>query len=273
MNKLLPKLSLTLLLIGELAFGSFAYAQTATKASQLDAAVNGSWRAPENRVRDKYRHPLETLKFFGVRPDATLIELYPGGKAYYAEILAPFLHDHGQYIAVNSGDEQENVGQKAKFAADNLHFGKVKIITLTPSAIEFGPDNSADYFVTFRNVHNFAEKDNGQEKLFRAIFKVLKPGGVLGIEDHRAAAGKSFDEIKTTGYLPEAFVIAEAKKAGFKLEASSDINNNPKDTKNYPKGVWTLPPSYAEGDKDRAIFSAIGESDRMTLRFVKPKNQ
>ncbi len=238
---------------------------------QLEAAVNGSWRAPENTARDKYRHPLETLAFFGIKPDATLIELFPGGKAYYAEILAPFLHDHGQYIAVNGANESENAGQKEKFAADPNHFGKIKILSLTPSTINFGPENSADYFLTFRNVHNFAANNSGQENLFKEIFKVLKPGGILGIEDHRAAEDKTFEDVKDSGYLPEAFVIAEAEKAGFKLEARSDINNNAKDTKNYPKGVWTLPPTYAEGDKDRAIFAAIGESDRMTLRFMKPK--
>lgn len=274
MKKTLLNLSfaLTVTALGLLT-ANLAHAADVNKKvqKQLEAAVSGSWRAPENTARDKYRHPLETLSFFEVKPDATLIELFPGGKAYYGEILAPFLHDHGQYIAVNVTGEPEDAGQKEKFAADQKHFGKIKILSIKPPTIDFGAENSADYFLTFRNVHNFAMQNNAQQDLFKAIFKVLKPGGILGIEDHRAAEGKTFEEVKTTGYLPEAFVIAEAEKAGFKLEASSDINNNPKDTKDYAKGVWTLPPTYEEGDKDRAVFAAIGESDRMTLRFVKPK--
>jgi predicted methyltransferase len=257
-----------------LALSYCAQADTASSTQhQLEKNINGSWRAEENRVRDTYRHPLQTLSFFGVKPNATVIELFPSGKAYYTEILAPFLHDHGQYIAINVTNEKEDAGQKEKFAADPVHYDKIKTINITPPIFSFGADNSADYFLTFRNVHNFAMMKGAQAELFKAIFKVLKPGGILGVVDHRAAEGKTLEDVIKSGYLPEAFVIAEAEKAGFKLQARSDINNNPKDTKDYPKGVWTLPPTLEEGDKDRAQYLAIGESDRMTLRFVKPKTK
>lgn len=264
------------LLLAVFAFALFigssktVYAAAATSTQkQLEAAIAGSWRAKQNIARDKYRHPLQTLTFFGVTPEATVIELLPSGAAWYSEILAPFLHDQGQYIVVNVAADPEDAGQKEKFAADPARYGKVKILEITPPEIDFGAPASADYFLTFRNVHNFAVKGD-QARLFSAIFKVLKPGGVLGVVDHRADSEKNLAEVLQSGYLPEAFVIAEAEKAGFKLVASSPVNNNAKDSKNYPQGVWSLPPTLAEGEKDRKKYLAIGESDRFTLRFIKP---
>lgn len=275
MKKTLPSVTHGLgliIVILVLFISSSISVQAAAKSSaqqQLEAAVAGAWRSPQNIARDKYRHPLQTLTFFGVTPTATLIELLPSGTAWYTEILAPFLHDHGEYIAVNIPGNPEDAGQKEKFAADPAHYGKIKILEITPVSIDFGAPGSADFFLTFRNVHNFAMKGD-QGKLFNAIFKVLKSGGVLGVVDHRAEAGKSLEQVLDSGYLPEDFVIAEAEKAGFKLIASSVINNNIKDSKNYPQGVWTLPPTLAEGEKDRKKYLAIGESDRFTLRFIKP---
>lgn len=237
---------------------------------QLEDNISGSWRSEKNKARDQYRHPLQTLMFFGVKPDTKVIELFPSGTAWYTEILAPFLHDKGQLTIINVSGNPEDAGQKEKFAADPIHYGKIKVTEITPQAMNFGEANSADFFLTFRNVHNFAMHDD-HGKLFAEIFRVLKPGGIMGVVDHRAAEGKTFADVKNTGYLPEAFVIAEAEKAGFKFEASSPINNNPKDIKNYPKNVWSLPPSFEEGDTNREKYSAIGESDRFTLRFVKPK--
>jgi predicted methyltransferase len=259
------------LLILSLSVGTAmpAYADKSVQ-KQLETNIAGSWRSEKNKARDKYRHPLETLTFFGVTPKANVIELFPGGNAWYTEILAPFLHDSGQLTIINVKDEKEDVGQKEKFAADPAHYGKLKIIEITPNSINFGAPDSADFFLTFRNVHNFAMHDD-QAKLFAEIFRVLKPGGVLGIEDHRAATEKTISEVKMSGYLPEEFVIAEAEKAGFKLEARSQINNNPKDTKDYPNGVWSLPPTFADGDANKDKYLAIGESDRLTLRFIKPK--
>jgi predicted methyltransferase len=259
----LPVLGLSLLC-------STAQAADANAEQQLQTAVNGTWRATENRARDQYRHPLQTLTFFGVKPNATVIELFPGSKAYYSEILAPLLSDKGQYVVINNSERQADADQQAKKFAAAAHFKKVKVLSITSEIFNFGTENSADMVLTFRNVHNFA-MGNKQSTLFAEIFKVLKPGGVLGVVDHRAAAGKTFAEVKDTGYIPEAFVIAEAEQAGFKLDASSAINNNSQDTKDYAKGVWTLPPTLAEGEKDRAKYLAIGESDRFTLRFVKPK--
>lgn len=237
---------------------------------QLEENINGSWRSEKNKARDKYRHPLETLMFFGVKPNAKVIELFPSSNAWYTEILAPFLRDKGQLTIINFKGEREDVDQKEKFAADPEHYSKLKIVDVSAQSLSFGEANSADFFLTFRNVHNFAMNDT-HEQFFAEAFKVLKPGGILGIVDHRAAEGKTLADVKKTGYVPEAFVIAEAEKAGFKLEARSDINNNPKDVKNYPKNVWSLPPVLAEGEVDRDKYLAIGESDRFTLRFVKPK--
>lgn len=248
-----------------------AYAANEKKIQkQLEENINGSWRTEKNKARDKYRHPLETLLFFGVKPEAKVIELFPGTNAWYTEILAPFLRGKGQLTIVNFKREREDTEQKEKFAGDPERYSKLKVVEISAQSMSFGEPNSADFFLTFRNVHNFAMNDT-YEQFFVEAFKVLKPGGILGIEDHRAAEGKTFAEAKKSGYLPEAAVIAEAEKAGFKLEARSDINNNPKDTKNYPKSVWSLPPVLAEGDVDREKYLAIGESDRFTLRFVKPK--
>jgi predicted methyltransferase len=188
---------------------------------------------------------------------------------WYAEILAPYLRDKGHYIGANAKSDREDVGQKERITSRPAQFDKAEIREFVFNDPSFGPENSADFFLTFRNVHNFA-RSHDEGKLFAAIYKVLKPGGVLGVVDHRAASGVSADEALKYGYMPEDFVIAAAEKAGFKLVASSDVNNNPKDTKDYPKGVWTLPPNFAEKDVDHDKYAAIGESDRFTLKFVKP---
>lgn len=243
--------------------------KSGTADAQLKAAIDGKWRSNENRARDVYRHPFETLSFFGVQPNSTVIELIPSGGAWYGEILAPYLRNAGHYIAANAEGNPEDEGQAKKFAADPARFSKVKVLTFKGGAPNFGADNSADMFLTFRNVHSFAVDDK-HVKLFEAIFKVLKKGGVFGVVDHRAADSMSHDDALKRGYISEEFVIREAEKAGFKLAARSPINNNAKDTKDYPNGVWSLPPSCAERAKDLEKYAAIGESDRFTLRFVKP---
>jgi predicted methyltransferase len=242
-------------------------------ANQLDAVIAGSWREPANRARDIYRHPKATLQFFGIRPDQTVIEITPAA-GWYSEILAPLLRDDGHYIAAEAtpagGEAKRNDDAlRRKFAADPAEYGKARIVEYDPKAPAFGAPASADLVLTFRNVHNWAEAGTAPA-MFKAFFAVLKPGGVLGVVDHRAAPGATLDAVKASGYLPTDYVVKLATDAGFKLDGQSEINANPKDTKDYPKGVWTLPPTLTLGEQDRAKYLAIGESDRMTLRFVKP---
>jgi predicted methyltransferase len=249
----------------------------ASTSEKLDRVLAGDWRSDKNKARDQYRHPKQTLEFFGVNDKQTLIEIYPGG-GWYAEILAPWLKDSGHYVAAilkpdkpagEAADDKK--GLRGKFNADPARFGAAKIVEFEGKSPVLGAPASADVVLTFRNVHNMTD-DGIAVPMFKAFFDVLKPGGTLGVVDHRAAAGADPAKLKETGYLPEDYVIKLATDAGFKLEAKSEINANPKDTKDYPKGVWTLPPTLALKDQDREKYLAIGESDRMTLKFVKPGN-
>ena len=244
-------------------------------AQKLDQVLAGSWRSDKNKARDQYRHPKQTLEFFGVHPGESLVELTPGG-GWYAEILAPLLNDSGNYTAAivtpkkkQGEDAQDKDALSKMFAAAPERYGHAKVVQFDLKAPKFGPPNSADVVLTFRNVHNWVMAD-AAPGMFKACFDVLKPGGVLGVVDHRAAPGADLDKIKKSGYLPQDYVIKLATEAGFKLDAKSEINANPKDTKDYAEGVWTLPPTLTLGDKDKDKYLAIGESDRMTLRFVKP---
>ncbi len=242
--------------------------------------LNGVWRSPENRARDQYRHPQQTLQFFDVSPNETLIEITPGA-GWYTEILSPLLKDKGHYVAILNDatklpNERSqtfyaklNAGLRTKISDNAAVYGTPAIIEIDPAAPVLGDANSADTVLTFRNVHNWVMADQ-QAAMFEAFFEVLKPGGVLGVVEHRAKADAEFDKIKSSGYLPEEYVISLALKAGFVLDARSEINANPKDTKDYPGGVWTLPPTLSQKDKDKEKYLAIGESDRMTLRFKKP---
>lgn len=256
---------------------------TTQQAKQFDAAIEsalaGDWRSPENKARDQFRHPKETLGFFGVKPTDTVIEISPGGSAWYAEVLAPLLKDKGRYFgtvtdpAKTSSDasrtynEKQNQGLRDKLAARADVYGNASLIEIDPKAPSLGEMGSADVVLTFRNVHNWMGAGT-EAGMFEAFFEVLKPGGTLGVVEHRANAAVPKGD--RSGYVGEEQVIAMAIAAGFTLDARSDINANPKDTKDYPGGVWTLPPNLREGEKDRAKYLAIGESDRMTLRFKKP---
>ena len=242
----------------------------------LRAALAGSTRTDAERARDGARHPAETLSFFGLKPDMHVVELVPGG-GWYTAILAPYLHDHGS-LSVTSGDpngDPEKEGTKqaqaiAKRLASAPAFDKVTVLRFDPAAVQLGPDGSADMVLTFRNVHNWIPNGTAAG-VFAGVAKVLKPGGVFGVIDHRAAHDQTPKQVDDSGYVSEAQVIALAKAAGLVLEERSDINANPKDTKDYPNGVWSLPPTFAGKDVDHAKFAAIGESDRMTLRFRKPR--
>lgn len=255
-----------------------AHAGSDLKAA-LEPILKGAHRSDDNKARDQYRHPQQTLEFFGVTPKSTVIEVTPG-RGWYSEVLAPLVMAEGKYVAATfnpAGMSQANAAGatksvealKTRFAAWPAQFGKASVTLMDLKAPVFGPENSADFVLTFRNVHNWVMAKNHAE-MFKGAFAVLKPGGVLGVVDHRATKGAQLDKVINTGYLPEDFVVAEAEKAGFKLESRSAVNDNPKDTKDYKEGVWTLPPVLALGKVDDARYKAIGESDRFTLRFVKP---
>lgn len=266
-------LALTLAALLSPTFSHAAQAQTVS-AEQYANVLKGTWRAPENVARDGYRHPQQTLQFFGLAPNQTVIEITPGN-GWYSELLAPLLKEHGQYVAavqaptVSEYARKNEEKLKAKFTVAPAQYAKAQVLEFDPKAPALGQPGSADTVLTFRNVHNWVLADTAP-LMFEAFFKVLKPGGVLGVVDHRAKDGASLDDIKHSGYLTTDYVVKLATDAGFKLEGQSEINANPKDTKDYPEGVWTLPPALTLGDKDRAKYVAIGESDRMTLRFVKP---
>ncbi|HCS42243.1 MAG TPA: methyltransferase [Pseudomonas sp.] len=265
-------LALTLTALLAPAFGHAAGAPVS--AEQYTNVLAGPWRAPENVARDGYRHPQQSLQFFGLAPEQTVIEITPGN-GWYSELLAPLLKDHGHYIAavqaptVSDYARKNEEKLKQKFAANPAQYAKAQVLEFDPKAPVFGKPGSADTVLTFRNVHNWVLA-NTAPQTFEAFFNVLKPGGVLGLVDHRAKDDASLEDIKHSGYLPTAYVVKLATDAGFKLEGQSEINANPKDSKDYPEGVWTLPPTLTLGEKDRAKYVAIGESDRMTLRFVKP---
>jgi predicted methyltransferase len=246
-----------------------------TKAA-LQAIVASPHRTPGNSDRDRYRHPVETLDFFGIQPASTVVELGTGA-GWYTEILAPLVAREGKLIAVGfdpngPADSGRTVyGKRTRLFLDKSPelFGKVDVSLIEPPAkLELGPAGSADFVIAMREMHNWQRSDQ-MEAYLTAVRNVLKDGGKFGVEEHRARPGTKGEETADTGYLPEEWVVQKVEAAGFKLEAKSEINKNPKDTKDYEKGVWTLPPTLTEGDKDKAKYEAIGESDRMTLRFVK----
>lgn len=231
----------------------------------LKAAVAADSRSADNVARDVHRHPYETLSFFGIKPTDTVVELSPGG-GWYTEILAPYLTERGQLYAADGGSPRF----KAKMDSMGV-YGKVRITAFDPGKglLDIAPPGSADAVLTFRNVHNWMAAGKAQA-VFDAAFKALKPGGVLGVEEHRLPASRPQEAQAPSGYVQEATVIKFAEAAGFKLAGRSEVNANPKDTADHPSGVWTLPPTYALKEQDRAKYQAIGESDRMTLKFVKP---
>ena len=262
------------------ALACAAVSAIAEVSAELAAAIAGSQRSAENRARDVWRHPAETLGFFGIQPAMTVVEISPGG-GWYTEILAPYLREKGKLYAaaypLEVPGEYADYYRKsretfnAKLAAAPAVYDRVVVTDfLVPSHPEMAPAGSADLVLTFRNFHNWMDPDLAEAKVMQAAFTALKPGGVLGIVEHRTDQPVTRQQMYDKGYMTEAAVIAAAEAAGFKLEEKSEINANPKDTRDHPKGVWTLPPSLDLGDQDREKYVAIGESDRMTLRFRKP---
>jgi predicted methyltransferase len=242
----------------------------------IQQILDGDHRSERNRARDKERHPLDTLLFFGIRPSMTVVEIFPSS-GWYTEILAPLLRGQGKYYAAgfdaasHTAFFRRSVEEfNSKLAQRPDLYDQVVVTELAPPAkTAIAPPGSADMVLTFRNVHNWM-KDGAAEAVFAAMYTALKSGGILGVVEHRGPGDKPQDPRAGTGYVREDHVIDLAKKAGFVLLAKSDINANAKDSKDYPRGVWTLPPTFAAGDTDKAKYAAIGESDRMTLKFQKP---
>lgn len=251
--------------------------QTGGVSAELKAAIAAPTRTPANIVRDKYRHPAETLAFFGVKPSDTVVELWPGG-GWYTEILAPYvLNGGGSYYAASL--EKLSGGTKRIMAEKPELYGKIRTahFPVFDAADVKVPDNSVDVVLTFRNVHNWRmgyQRDDKQDysaAAFKQIFAMLKPGGTLGIVDHRLPENADAERERTSGYIKTSTIKKLAADAGFRLAGESQVNANPKDTADWKDGVWTLPPSYRLKDVDRAKYEAIGESDRMTLKFIKPR--
>lgn len=273
-------------LLAVLAALMVAPAAQAKADRALEAAVAGPVRSAENTARDGARHPLETLSFWGVKPRQTIIEISPGS-GYWTEILAPYAKaTGGAYIASAADLDNPKLSEAARKGraafeakyADETRFGKVGLVNFGPTSKPLGAPGSADMVITARNIHNWMWQPGMLDKYLADFYAVLKPGGVLAVEEHRADPRPQIGDARD-GYVATQTVVDAAKKAGFKLAGTSEANANPKDTKDHPFGVWTLPPSRwtAAGGRssdpafDRSKYDAIGESDRMTLRFVKPR--
>jgi predicted methyltransferase len=261
--------------VGLLAACAVSPTTRSTTSSQLDAILAGSHRAAANRARDAHRNPRQTLLFFGIRPEMTVVEIAPAA-GWYTEVIAPLLRERGRYVAAlspldpsseNSRRQHENFRRFLDAAPGALD--KVEIAPFTPGE-RILPDGTADMVLTFRNVHSWMAR-GAAERAFDSMYRALKPGGVLGVVEHRGNPQVPQDPQARTGYVNQAYAVRLIEAAGFRLVATAEINANPRDTKDYPDGVWTLPPVYARRDADREQYAAIGESDRFTLKFEKPR--
>jgi predicted methyltransferase len=267
-------------------FAATSFAATDKKNMQsIEQAVAGDWRKPESRARDTQRHPVDSLAFWGLKPGMSILEIQPGG-GWWTEILAPYARSNkGEFYATASDLGDPELSENARkgredFAAryvDAAIYGKVNLVNWGPKAAAL-PANKFDFVLLARGIHDWVRRGS-LEKNLADLFQATRPGGVLAVEQHRAKPDQDLSVFN--GYVPEAYVIAQAEKAGYKLAGKSEINANPKDTKDHPFGVWTLPPTRQSSEDgkpvdpafDRAKYDAIGESDRMTLRFVKPKKK
>ena len=251
---------------------------TADNVDQLMALANGDHRSDAYKSRNQYRNPAQTLDWFGIRNDLTVVEISPGSGGWYSEVLAPYLRDNGKFY-VGSYDSESGIEyyrNSYKKYADKLAsapeiYGKVNMFEFAPpNKPVLQPEGQADMVLTFRNVHNWLNNDTA-DQVFAAVYKVLKPGGILGLVTHRGEEHMVGKQWSKQGYVPEAEVIRLAQQAGLEFVDKAEINANPSDTKDYEKGVWTLPPTYRMKDQDREKYTAIGESDRMTMKFMKPE--
>lgn len=248
------------------------------QAVTLEQAIQSEQRGEAQKARDQYRHPQQTLEFFGIQPNMTVVEIWPGAGGWYTEILAPYLRDQGKlYEAVYDSEDsnyynKSNQRYQGKLATMPSVYDKVQLSTfMPPDQLEIAPAGSADMVLTFRNAHNWYMQ-GGQDNMlaaFKGFYTALKPGGVLGVVAHRLPANRPASDQDDSGYMKKELIVTIAIKAGFKLVASSEVNANDKDNADHPKGAWTLPPSLGLGDEDKDTYVAIGESDRMTLKFMK----
>jgi predicted methyltransferase len=259
---------------------SILAAMLATTSAVADDALRSAIAAPDRNpasiARDGARHPYDVLSFLGVKPDSSVAEIFPL-TGYWTEILAPYLHDKGHYIAV-LGDPAGNDNERyyatfppalqAKFAAAPSRYGNMRTAALGEHHLDFLPPNSVGMVLTFRNLHTWMG-DSDVKPVLAAFHRALKPGGILGIDDHRARPDRTQDPQALDGYVREDYAIALIEKAGFKLVAESEIEQNPRDTTHWPQGVWTLPPTYRLGKVDHAKYQAIGEADNFLLKFRK----
>ena len=251
--------------------GAPAYAQT---GDPLAAQIAAPHRSPGNVARDKFRVPYEVLKFFGVTETSRVVEILPGSTGYFTEIIAPLVRDRGLYITAGRHDSApgnyiaDHQRMLEKYAANPAVFGKIQVTKFFKGEHEIAPAGSMDFVLTFRNLHNWIERNEIQGAL-KSFHAALKPGGILGVTDHRARNDMSQEAQMKNGYIRQDYAIAVIERAGFQFLGSSEVKANPKDTKDHPEGVWTLPPSYRLKDVDRAKYAAIGESDRFVLKFVK----
>jgi predicted methyltransferase len=259
-----------------LAAGCATYYSTRQETAQtLDGVLAGDQRTEVERARDPYRHPKATLLFFGIRPEMSVLEVWPE-PGWYTEVLAPLLRDKGHYYAgvIQADPASPYITHRLeafreKLAARPDIYGRVTVVTFPLDGSDAVPPGTLDMVLTFRNIHNWMAR-GAADKAFATMYRALKPGGVLGVTEHRGNPALPQDPHAKSGYVNEDYAIKLIEAQGFKLVATSEVNANPKDTKDYPQGVWTLPPTYRLGDKDRDKYAAIGESDRFTLKFVKP---
>lgn len=261
--------------VGAICVGAALASPVYAKDAALEKAIAGSHRTQALKERDSVRKPQEELEFFGIKPNMTVVEINPGG-GYWTEVLAPYLKDKGTYyttVGPKSGGERAVKAAEAwqaKLDTNKDAYGKVKLAEFGRGVTDIVPAGSADMVLTFRNVHNWMAAGTVDEA-FAAFYKALKPGGILGVEEHRGRTDQPQDPKAASGYVREDYTIQLAEKAGFKLVGKSEILANPRDTKDYAGGVWTLPPTLRNGETDRAKYMAIGEADNFVLKFEKPK--
>jgi predicted methyltransferase len=248
----------------------------ASDKDRLEALANGEHRAAGAAERNRYRHPVETLNFFGLEPEMTVVELSPGG-GWYTEIIAPYVAEAGRYVAagfdLDSANDRTRASAerfKAKLDAHARLYGDDYAMVPMAPGDDWVEPGTADMVLTFRSIHGWMGRGTA-EAIFADAYRALKPGGILGVVEHRARADAPPDPEARLGYVPESHAIALAEAAGFRLVEKSEINANPKDSADWEGGVWTLPPTLRHGDENRDKYLAIGESDRFTLKFIKPE--